>query len=192
MLRTQDVFGGRDPADLSIYYRSNQKAWMNQIVFFEWLTYLSTYVAQTPGRRIALVIDNATCHGNSNTIPKHSNIEVVFLPKNTTSRIQPLDAGVIACIKRRYRGKQVKRAVQLIENGGVDNFYSTDLLTAIRSVSEIWRSLDASIIRKCWRKTGIIDSGSVVGSDEYFHPTSSECGLVGNELGNVIEFEQRN
>ncbi len=35
------------------------------------------------------------------------SINVVYLPKRTTSNIQPVDAGVVACIKRRYRREQI-------------------------------------------------------------------------------------
>ena len=41
-----------------------------------------------------LFLDNATVHPTS-LVDKLSNIKVVFLPKNTTSCIKPLDAGII-------------------------------------------------------------------------------------------------
>ena len=44
-------------------------------------------------RNVLLFLDNATNHQGS--IEKNlSNIKLAFLPKNTTSRLQPLDAGV--------------------------------------------------------------------------------------------------
>ena len=41
-----------------------------------------------------LFLDNATVHPTS-LVDKLSNIKVVFLPKNTTCCIKPLDAGII-------------------------------------------------------------------------------------------------
>ena len=44
-------------------------------------------------RKVFLFWDNATCHSET---PQAGlkNIELVFLPKNTTSLLQPLDTGV--------------------------------------------------------------------------------------------------
>ncbi|KAG3080163.1 hypothetical protein PI124_g18968 [Phytophthora idaei] len=39
-----------------------------------------------------------------------SNAKVVLLPPSTTSKIQPLDAGIIASLKRRYRQRQLQQA----------------------------------------------------------------------------------
>ena len=45
-------------------------------------------------RKINLFLDNATYHPES-MVDSFLQIKIVFLPKNTTSRIQPVDSGII-------------------------------------------------------------------------------------------------
>ena len=45
-------------------------------------------------RSILLLIDNAGRH-YKNLVGKFSNIKVCFLPANTSSKLQPLDLGII-------------------------------------------------------------------------------------------------
>ena len=79
------------------HYDANTKSWMTSEIFINWLQKWNTKLSHK-GRKIALFLDNATCHP---PVPL-SNIELVFLPPNTTSHIQPMDQGIIANFKRHY------------------------------------------------------------------------------------------
>jgi hypothetical protein len=59
------------------------------------------------GCSIVLFLDNAPCHP-SDLKDKFSNINIVFLPKNTTSKTQPLDAGIIKVWKVKTRRKLLR------------------------------------------------------------------------------------
>lgn len=67
-------------------------------------------------------------------MPTLHRVHVIFLPKNTTSRLQPLDAAVIASIKKRYRRYSMVRAVDLIESGVTTNLYDMNVLMATRNI----------------------------------------------------------
>ena len=87
-------------------YFSNSKAWMNTEIMSEVLSKLNRRLKRQK-RNILIFMDNAPCHPES---LQHilSNIKIVFLPKNTTSTTQPLDAGIIANWKINYK-KQLLR-----------------------------------------------------------------------------------
>ena len=95
------------------------------------------YIGTKRGRRALLFIDNASCHGSKETIPLLRNVRIQFLPKRTTSLLQPFELGIIAWLKRRYQLKLFQRAIELIENGYFNNIFCVDLKLAISCVYEI-------------------------------------------------------
>ena len=59
-----------------------------------------------------LALDNAPSHTKLSILPsEHSNINCVFFPPNTTSLLQPMDQGVLDTLKRHYRRKLMRRAL---------------------------------------------------------------------------------
>jgi hypothetical protein len=89
-------------ANLHMTYRNNKKAWMTIVLFQEWLQEFDALVGrQHRGQRVLLLIDNCSSHKLDGLILRY--VDVQFLPPNTTSKIQPMDAGVIMAFKRHYR-----------------------------------------------------------------------------------------
>ncbi len=70
-----------------------------------------SFIGKTNNRKVALLMDNPSCHEDLETIPKLCNVEVVYLPPNKTSLLQLLDAGIISVLKRRYRKCQLMKAL---------------------------------------------------------------------------------
>lgn len=120
---------------------------MNRAVFYEWLVRFDAYIGETPGPRAVLLIDNWSAHGEIEILPTLSRIHVIFLPKNTTSRLHPLDSGVIACIKKRYSRFMVTRALNFIDSGVTTNLYDVDVFLATQKIPR-------RVINNCWKKTG--------------------------------------
>ena len=95
-------------------YFASKKAWMTTEVMTEVLSKLNGRLKRR-NRQILLFMDNAPCHPES-LKGKFSNINVVFLSKNTTSKTQPLDAGIIASWNVLYR-KRISAKVCLQQGG---------------------------------------------------------------------------
>ena len=88
-------------------YRNNAKAWMLITIFQEWLREFDRQVAQKHGgQRVLLLLDNCTSHKVENLSLPH--VEIHFLPPNTTSKIQPMDAGIIMSFKKHYRHYHIR------------------------------------------------------------------------------------
>ena len=86
-------FRGMIKSTLPIKYFSQKKAWMTGEILDNVLSSFN-YKIRTEGRSVLLFLDNAGCHPED-LRNKYSNIKIVFLPANTTSRLQPLDLGII-------------------------------------------------------------------------------------------------
>ena len=114
------------------------------------------------GRNILLFIDNAGCHP-SDLRCKFSNIKICFLPANTTSKLQPLDLGIIQNFKVHYRNLFLKYVLAKIDHYSK----SVNVLVAIRWVAVAWSQVKEETIRKCVHKAGILGADmSVVERDE--------------------------
>ncbi|GBM09690.1 hypothetical protein AVEN_186399-1 [Araneus ventricosus] len=72
---------------------------MTSSIFEEWLVNFDKKM-RNQARKFLLVLDNATCHVHGAQL---KNVKLLFLPPNTTSKLQPLDHGVIKCFKMEYR-----------------------------------------------------------------------------------------
>ena len=68
-------------------------------------------------RNILLLMDNVSSHSPF-LCESFSNVKVVFLPVNTTSRLQPLDAGIIKNFKVHYRKQLLKHVLTKVNEQG--------------------------------------------------------------------------
>lgn len=84
--------------NLPVSWYANKKAWMTASLMEEWLIQLNEKMV-IQKRNILLFMDNATSHPNLNL----TNIQLRFLPLRTTSKLQPLDQGIINAVKVHYR-----------------------------------------------------------------------------------------
>ena len=90
------------------WYFSNSKARMNTEIMGEVLRRLNEKL-QRRNRNILLSLNSAPSHPPS-LADRFTNITIIirFLPKNTTSKTQPLDAGIIANWKVKYKKRLLR------------------------------------------------------------------------------------
>ena len=98
--------------------------------------------------QVLLFLDNVSSH-SPEIISKFSNINIIFLPKNTTSHLQPLDARLIKNFKVCYQKLIVKHALAKNNNSSLtasEITKSIDILMAIRWVKHAWDAVKSDAI----------------------------------------------
>ncbi|XP_064482539.1 tigger transposable element-derived protein 4-like [Ornithodoros turicata] len=116
-----------DPSVYCDYYH-NKKAWMTTGVFQTIVNDLDRDLRRR-NRRGVFVLDNASSHNATGL--DLTNLELCFLPKDTTSHLQQLDAGIIRSFKSAYRRDLVSLFIERAEEGME---MTADILDAIRIV----------------------------------------------------------
>ena len=85
---------------------------MTSELFMEYLVSLDKKM-HLSGRKVALILDNCPAHPNVKNL---QNVELFFLSPNTTSKLQPLDAGIINSMKAEYRKRHVMHQLISLQN----------------------------------------------------------------------------
>lgn len=151
---------------LPVFWKSNKSAWVNKINFQEW--FLQSFIPEVKNFltkknlafKILLLLDNAAVHSNSlQTLDP--NVEVIFLPPNTTSLIQPMDQSVISTFKAYYVKRVMQNIVRAMNNAceniavssSVQEFWKNfSIFDSIGFVNEAWSQVTESTLNKCWSK----------------------------------------
>ena len=63
-------------------------------------------------RKVVLIVDNCLAHP---IVEGLKAVELVLLPPNTTSKIQPIDQGVIRSLKAKYCKKIIQRLLRAVD-----------------------------------------------------------------------------
>ena len=117
-------FNKKTGEELGFFYRHNIKAWMTGKLFREYLLRFNRYI-KCP---VILLIDNVSSHTFDDLFLNY--VKVRTLPPHTTSKLQPLDAGIIAAFKKHYHRIKIRHGLDAIERG--EEPYKINQLTAMR------------------------------------------------------------
>ncbi|CAG8790853.1 26685_t:CDS:2, partial [Racocetra persica] len=120
---------------------------------------------QDTNRHILLLIDGATSHAVGDV--DLTNIKVVTLPPRTTSKLQLIDAGIIAAFKYRYYHFLLQHAIDH------DEAKESDIYKCIRA----WYSIPPKTITNCFRHTGLFDY-KITASTHEVYPNDEDSSVL--------------
>ena len=201
--------------DQYVRWEKTPKAWMNKELFNRWLTEIRADF-KASGKRIFLIMDNCSSHRVLQLEDTHMNVSMmhdihviqidnmwcIMLPPNATALIQPLDQGIIALVKARYRAWFLRWLIDLDhratarwnlnrpplpevsdpEDEVLDITEETPLhrikpsyRRGIRHVARIWNGVQPRHITNCWRRSGIVP-------EEWTATLAAEEGVLEQEF----------
>ena len=116
---------------------------------------------------------------------KFRNIKIYFLSANKTSKLQPLDLGIIQNFKVHYRNFFLRYVLAEIDecDSASDVSKTVNVLVAIRWVAMAWSLVEEETVRKCFCKAGVLDSDMAVvvrEKEDPFSEANEYVALQGN------------
>ena len=146
--------------NLPVVYMASPNAWMTQVLFKDWffehfvpsVRFYATAKGLEP--KALLLLDQCPAHPRQEYLQtRDGKIKAHYLPKNTTSQLQPMDQGIIRSFKANYRRELLLHLL-------LDPQY-TSLVTSLKTynikdmcyiISKAWRQIKPESIEKCWIK----------------------------------------
>ena len=148
-------------------YANQAKSWMDSDIFTSWLKELVRKMI-AEGRKITVIVDNCPAHPNVEGL---QTVELIFLTPNTTSKLQPMDQGVIRSLKAKYRSAVVKLYITRIESG--KELPKISILDAMKFLVQAWNRVSKDTIQNCFRRAGISKDAQTDAVEEIDDPFKS-------------------
>ncbi len=113
---------------------------------------------RTKNRNILLFMDNCGAHPHLDL----SHVELAFLPPNTTSKLQLMNARIIQVTKMTYRKKFRRHVLFLMDvaNSASDIAKQVTILDAILWMRAVWDAVSAEAMSKCFARCGFGNEGT--------------------------------
>ncbi|XP_062503910.1 tigger transposable element-derived protein 6-like [Corticium candelabrum] len=128
---------------------------MTSDLFQSWLNTVNIKI-KSENRSILLFMDNCSAHPHV----IRSNVKLVLLPPNNTSRLPPCDAGIIRTVKMHYRKQLLRSILARMDEAtcASDLVKSVNILDAIMFLSRDWDAVQPSTITRCFEKCRFVES----------------------------------
>lgn len=155
------AFKNKDKSALPVFWRANPKAWVTASLFTDWfmncfVPNVKQYLAsKSLPFKALLLIDNLPGHPETLKLV-NPNVEVRFLPPNTTSLLQPLDQGIIATFKRYYLRRTFSQILDRMELDTsltvTQSWKQFNIAQCVAIIKDATDELRPSTLNACWKK----------------------------------------
>lgn len=101
--------------DIPFNYIKPAKGWMDTSCFYYYINkiLIPNIPEQYKNQRILLIMDNFSGHPR---IPNYKNVDILYLPQNSTSFLQPLYQGIIASLTLNYKNIILNKYISSLDN----------------------------------------------------------------------------
>ena len=134
-----------------------------------------------------MFVDNCPAH----PMVQLSNVKLAFFPPNTTSHLQPCDAGIIRTLKAHYRRRLLRHILHHM--GEVANASElakkVNILDAILWARQGWEQVTPETVQKCFAQCGF-GSGPGQIIDIPSPDENSDQLMDGTEWGEYVEHDK--
>eukprot|EP00750_Incisomonas_marina_P023565 INCI5043.4.p1 GENE.INCI5043.4~~INCI5043.4.p1 ORF type:complete len:649 (-),score=98.48 INCI5043.4:808-2754(-) len=162
---------------LPLPYFQQRKAWADSIVMGEWyrLIFLPFVRKAHPDQKVLLLMDNCGSHSPQalQDVFKdpEGQVTICALPPNTRSKLQPMDAGIIAFLKTKFKYRLLELLLDGVEDyesrrvigtalkagtAGVVHAHLPHMLDALEILKFASDHMTPLMVSRCWLKCGIL------------------------------------
>lgn len=157
-------------SDVPKCYTSQHHAWMDSTVFIYWIDeiFMPAVTSTLGDSKILLIMDNFSGHPKELSKEKYKNLEIIYLPPNTTAKLQPLDQGIISALKGNYKTSILNECVKTIDNfeeirrikvkngmGGLKFGKTPNIADSIVYMTTVFNEMKSSTVINCWKQSTI-------------------------------------
>ncbi|OWZ17233.1 hypothetical protein PHMEG_0008851 [Phytophthora megakarya] len=135
-------------------FACNHKAWMPPTMLRDWLMALDWRMRVT-NRQIVLIVDSVAAMSVQKA--SLSNVKLYFVERNHAGElcVRPLEMGIVASVKRRYRHQLLDYALDRREEGQLD-IYDIPLQKVVEWVTQGWKQIPRSRIMASFAHVGVL------------------------------------
>ncbi|CAI5467715.1 unnamed protein product [Closterium sp. Yama58-4] len=169
--RLRDFRPDYDPNELC-YWRNNAKGWMTSAL---------NAAMYAEDRHIVIYL----------TMQAVTHVRLVFLPPNTTCFTQPLDKGLIAMMKARYRQHWLRAYTAAWNAAGSTAEmarFKPNLRNVVAWLSDAWMNVGARTIQRTWWCTGCLPLAWAMSMPHVDHAAAN--GSNGGNAGTDIDLDE--